>query len=82
MFKFYLQLDNEYTYENCYEVHRKNCPLIQGESGDLKSTVVELGHFNSSQEALKAAEAILTEKGLNPMKLNGCLACSKESHKR
>ena len=81
MFKYYLNLNNEMAYDGQYEVHKKNCPIVkQLDKGD--DTLLMLGFFEDPCEAMEAAKEALAERGLDPLKVNGCLNCMKECHER
>ena len=79
MFKFYLNLDNEITFNQCYEVHKKQCAIVKhlGEDG-----LLDLGFFDNDNEAMAKAKEVVLEEGLDPTLVNGCLACMKAHHKR
>ncbi len=79
MFKYYLNINNEFTFNNCYEVHKKQCSMVkQFKEEDL----VDLGFFDSDAEAMKKASDYLGKSNYDWTKLNGCLVCLKAHHKR
>lgn len=82
MFKYYLNLDNEMTYKRCYEVHKKNCPIVKQMLNSGSDQLLDLGFHKFCDGAMMAAKEALAERALDPSLLNGCLACNKEYHKR
>ena len=82
LFKYYLNLDNEFSYHNCYELHKKSCPIVKQLQESGTDQLMELGFFANCREAVQAGKEALSERGLDPGLLNGCLACNKECHKR
>lgn len=82
MFKYYLNLNNDVTYRNMYEIHKKTCPLVKQALEANDEAMLEMGFFETCSQALEAAKEALSERDMNPALLNGCLACNKECHKR
>ena len=82
MVKYYLNLNNDMTQDGLYEVHKKNCPVINQFLGDGDDRLLMLGFFNSPKEAMAAAKEALAARELDPSKANGCLTCNKECHER
>jgi len=82
MFKYFLNLNNENTYGAYYELHKKNCPLVKQALSSGNDELLDLGFFDNSSSAMVAGQEALLERALDPGRINGCLACSKECHKR
>ena len=82
MFKYYLNLNNDMAYKGCYEIHKKTCPIVKQILGTADDQMIDLGFHATGTKAIEAAKEVLSERGLDPMALNGCLACNKECHKR
>lgn len=82
MFKFYLSLNNESSYGGYYELHKKSCPIVKQMLDSDDDYLLAIGYYPNSTEALLGAKEALVERALDPNKLNGCLACNKECHKR
>lgn len=82
MFKYFLNLNNEDTYRGYYELHKKSCPIVKQMLNMGEDQLLDIGFHNHSSSALLAAKEVLLERSLDPSRINGCLACNKESHKR
>lgn len=82
MFKYYLNLNNDMTVDGHFEVHKKNCPIINQFLGDGDDRLLILGFFRTPMEAMAAAKEALAARGLDPNKASGCLTCNSESHER
>ena len=82
MFKYFLNLNNENSYGGYYELHKKNCPIVKQTLAASDDQLLDIGFHDNSNNALIAAKEALVERSLDPLKVNGCLACNKECHKR
>lgn len=82
MFKYYLNINNEVTHNNYFELHKKSCSVVKAAIGTHADNFIDLGFHESYKSARGMAEKELITRNLDSDLLNGCLACNKSFHKR